>query len=104
MAIRITCAACRTVMKVTEGLTEQKKLRCTGCKMLIMITPDPKAPDGLQISYPKKADKNRQLSERRRQIGLFSAVGVALLGLILILWYSFSGSPRAPSAVTSKGK
>jgi len=46
-------------MKVGEGFVEPKKVRCSGCGTVILLTPDPDDPSNVAISFPGRAAKGR---------------------------------------------
>src|SRR5213595_1763456 len=82
MSIRFTCTACHTVLKVAAVVTEQRKVRCTGCGMVILLTPDDDSPTGMTISVPEKgghAGPHQQRLRRHVLIGVLVAI-LALLG------------------------
>ena len=98
MAIPIVCTVCRTSMKISEGLSEQKKIRCSGCGTIIMVTPDPSGPGGVSVSYPRKKDKISGLTETQKRILLYSAFGVVCLFFAYVLWLS-NATPSDKGAV-----
>ena len=99
MSIRFTCTACRTVMKIDSRITEEKKVRCTGCRIVILLTPDDEAPDGMLVSIPKKKDKPKGMSESLKR----TLLSVALIVMAIIvaggIWYSLSGPPTHATVV-----
>jgi hypothetical protein len=76
-------------MRVGEGFAEPKKVRCSGCGTVILLTPDPANPSDVKISFPKKSDKKNEGSETRKRILLYSAFGAACLFLAFALWWTF---------------
>ena len=99
MAFRFTCTACRTVMKVQDGFIEPKKVRCTGCGIVVMLTPDPDDPEEITVSYPKKTRKRNEMSDAKKRVLLFSILGVLLLSIGGGLWWTLRG-PSDRAAVT----
>ena len=97
MSIRFTCSACHTVLKVAAVVTEERKVRCTGCGIVIVLTPDDDSPTGMSISVPQKGGKPRLSSRGRRNIliGVLVAI-LALLGFAI--WYS-TGGPTDRGAI-----
>ena len=78
-------------MKIDSRITEERKVRCTGCRIVILLTPDDEEPDGMHVSIPKKSDKPKGMSESRKRVLL---MGVLLILAILVgvgLWYSLAG-------------
>ena len=69
MSIRFTCNACHTVLKVGEMITEARKVRCTGCGLVILVMPDPTDPMGTTTTIPQKTTETGKrpitLSRRR---------------------------------------
>jgi DNA-directed RNA polymerase subunit RPC12/RpoP len=99
MEIRFTCSACRTVMKLGDMITEQKKVRCSGCGTVILIEPNPDNPREIITSIPKRRDKPKGMSEAmRRNILIGIAVALILIVVIGVWWTQFSG-PSLTAAV-----
>src|SRR6266516_4201846 len=91
MSIRFTCTACRTVMKIDSRITEERKVRCTGCRIVILLTPDPDEPDGMTVSFPKKSDKRKGMSDSRKRVLLLIALVIMAVIVGVGLWYTLSG-------------
>jgi DNA-directed RNA polymerase subunit RPC12/RpoP len=98
MSIPITCTVCRKSMKIGDGITEAKKIRCTGCGTVILLTPDPSSPGDVKVSYPRKTAKPNTMTEKQKQILLWCGLGALGLVLAIGLWYSLSG-PSTHGAV-----
>ena len=92
MAIRFTCTACRTVMKIDARIFEEKKVRCTGCRSVILLTPDDNAPDGMIVSIPKKTEKPKEMSAATRGWLLLAALVVIALIVAFGVWFSMRGT------------
>src|SRR5476651_1044329 len=82
MSIRFTCTACRTVLKLGEMIAEPRKVRCTGCGIVILVEPDPANPLGLTSSIPEQPDKTKRRIQaeqaRNRTILVGSLVAIAI--------------------------
>ena len=89
MPIRITCAACRTTMRVPEGFTEPKKVRCTQCGILMLLTPDPTKTDGVNISIPRKTGRSSDPSAGPSQWLVLGAIAAGIVVLLFVLWWFF---------------
>src|SRR4051812_27556286 len=98
MALRITCTACRTVIKVDNTIREEKKVRCTGCRIVILLTPDQDEPDGVRISYPKKTDKPKGMKESTKRYLMIAALAGMAIVVAIGLWYTLSG-PKTHATV-----
>jgi DNA-directed RNA polymerase subunit RPC12/RpoP len=91
MAIRFNCQACKTVLKIAEQISEQKKVRCTGCGVVILLTPDEDATDGMTVSIPDQVPK-KKAEDGGVNIWVMVGVGAGVLLVIIIgLWWMFSG-------------
>jgi hypothetical protein len=94
MSIRFNCTACQTVLKIGEAISEPRKVRCTGCGIVIVLTPDEDSPIGMTVSVPQQSGKAKDESKadlaRQRNMLIGGAV---VAGLILVLgaWWLFSG-------------
>jgi LSD1 subclass zinc finger protein len=96
--IRFTCSACRTVMKLGDTITEQKKVRCSGCGTVILVEPHPSNPGEVTTSIPKRREKSKGMSEAtRRNLLIGVAIGLVLIAAIGI-WWTQSG-PSLTAAV-----
>ncbi|MSQ95765.1 MAG: hypothetical protein EXR98_14585 [Gemmataceae bacterium] len=95
MSIRFSCPACRAVLKIGEMITEAKKVRCTGCAIVLLVEPDDDNPNGLIATIPRKPNRPKGAGGggKRQQAIFFSIAAVALLVALFGLWYMF----RAPS-------
>jgi hypothetical protein len=90
MSIRFECNACRTVLKLGEMITEKKKVRCTGCGLVLLVSPNPNDPMSVTATIPQKTSQSRRpISLSRQQLGMLGSVLVAVVALILILWWAF---------------
>jgi DNA-directed RNA polymerase subunit RPC12/RpoP len=90
MSIRFTCLACKTVLKIAEMISEQRKVRCTGCGVVILLTPDPDAEDGMTVSIPQQLPKPKQ--DPGQPVNPWLAAGIIAAALIVIgggLWWYF---------------
>ena len=90
MSIRFTCTACHTVLKVAAVVTEERKVRCTGCGIVILLTPDDDSPTGMSISVPEKGHAGPRQQRLRRNI-LIGMLIVALGLLAFGIWYKSHG-------------
>ncbi len=90
MAIRFTCTACQKSMKLADAITEPKKVRCSGCGLLILLTPDPNDPSHVKASFPKKADRvdEHSMSPAQQKFILLSILGVIVLFFVLVFWFN----------------
>jgi hypothetical protein len=92
MSIRFSCPSCRAVLKIGEMITEAKKVRCTGCAIVLLVEPDDDNPNGLIVTIPRKPSRPKGAAGggMRQQAILFTAAAVALLVILFGLWYMFS--------------
>ena len=74
-------------------ITEPKKVRCTGCGIVILLTPNEESETGLTASFPEQPVKPNAMSDSRKRIIMASVLGVMAVVLLVGLWWSF----RAPS-------
>lgn len=92
MSIRFTCSSCRTVLKIGEMVTEPKKVRCTGCSIVILVEPDPSDPLGIKTSVPiqslnkSKSRDEKEWARTRKTLGIVAAV-LLILAIITLWWY-----------------
>ena len=97
MSIRFTCMGCRTILKLGEMITEPKKVRCTGCSIVILVEPDPANPMEVIASIPEQnlnKFKSRSEKDLKRRRNILYALGAVLaVGLIFSLWWGL----RAPT-------
>src|SRR5262245_32661539 len=91
MTVRFTCTACRTVMKLDSAVNEERKVRCTGCRIVILLTPDPDEPDGMRVSIPKKSDKPKGTDSRQRNLMLGALAIMAIIVAVGLYIALFSG-------------
>ena len=92
MSIRFTCVACKTVLKIGDRISEQRKVRCTGCGVVILLTPDEDAPDGMTTSIPQQTPKAKTgAASLGLNNWLILGGAAAALLLVLGLWYALSG-------------
>jgi hypothetical protein len=101
MAIPVICTVCRTSMKVSEGFTEPKKIRCSGCGTLILLTPDPTNPSNVAVSFPRKKDKKRGLTENQKRIAIYAIFGGFCLFFLYVLYWA-NKAPEDRAAVEGK--
>jgi len=99
MSIRFSCLSCRTVLKIGEMVTEPRKVRCTGCSIVILVEPDPNDPLAVKTSIPEQnLNKAKSRSEKelaRRRKVLYGFGGVLVLGLVAWLtWYYWPPNDR----------
>jgi hypothetical protein len=100
MRIRFTCAACRTVMKLGEPITEQKKVRCSGCATVIVLTPDPTNPGDVIVTIPNRAARPpKAMSEAKRRNILMAIVAALIAFMAISVWQTSSSSPGLTAAV-----
>lgn len=85
-------------MKIESRITEERKVRCTGCRIVILLTPDPQEPDGMRVSIPKKSDKPKQMSESKKRLLLFGALAVLAITVAVGLWFTLRG-PQTHASV-----
>jgi hypothetical protein len=78
-------------MKIDSRITEERKVRCTGCRIVILLTPDPEEPDGMRVSIPKKSDKPKGMSESKKRILLSSALVALAIVVAIGLWLTLRG-------------
>lgn len=96
MSIRFTCTACRTVLKLGEMIAEPRKVRCTGCGIVILVEPDPANPLGVKSSIPERMDKTTKRirqEQARFRIVLVGGLVVLGIGLAIGIWLTV----RTPS-------
>jgi hypothetical protein len=78
-------------MKLGEMITEEKKVRCSGCGIVIVVTPHPTNPTEVVTSIPKKREKSKGMTDGQKKLALSGA----LLGLALLIgigiWLTASG-------------
>jgi DNA-directed RNA polymerase subunit RPC12/RpoP len=91
MSIPVTCTVCRKSMKVSDGITEQKKIRCTSCGTVILLTPDPSNPGSVTASFPRKTDKPKTMTEKQKQLLLWCVLGSLGIIVAIGLWWTLSG-------------
>jgi hypothetical protein len=91
MTVRFTCTACRTVMKLDSAVSEERKVRCTGCRIVILLTPDPDEPDGMRVSIPKKSDKSKDMPASHKRTLLIVALVIMALVVAVGLWLTLRG-------------
>lgn len=98
MTIRFTCTACRTVMKLGDAITEQKKVRCSGCGTVILVSPHPTNSAEVVISIPDRSKKPKKMSDSMRR-NILIAIAVALLVFMgTAVWWTQAG-PSVTAAV-----
>ena len=94
MSIRFTCTACRTVLKLGEMIAEPRKVRCTGCGIVILVEPDPTHSSGIKSSIPEQMDKTtKRIRQEQARLRMILASGLVILGIALAIgiWWSFRG-------------
>ncbi len=91
MSIRFTCPACRGVLKIGEAISESKKVRCTGCGIVLLVSPDENNPEIVSATIPKKPSRREEVarSGARQQAVLFGGAAVVLLTLVFVFWMIF---------------
>lgn len=89
-------------MKIDSRISEEKKVRCTGCRIVILLTPDEDAPDGMLVSIPKKSEKPKGMPESRKRMLLTAALVVMALVVAIGIWYSIMSGP--PTHATVEGE
>lgn len=98
MSIRFTCPTCHAVLKIAEMISEPRKVRCTGCSLVILVSPDEDAPNGVRTSVPEKPSKTGESEAdiaRRRNILVGAMVAVLILLLAGIWWTQRGPADRA---------
>jgi len=98
MSIRFTCPTCHAVLKIAEMIAEPRKVRCAGCSLVILVSPDEDAPNGLRTSVPEKPSKTGESEEektRQRNILIGVIVGVLVLLAAGIWWSTRARTDRA---------
>ncbi len=98
MEIRFTCSACRTVMKLGEAITEQKKVRCSGCGTVIVVAPHPSNPHEVMTSIPNKRERPKGMSETTRRNILMAVVAALIVIMVTAIWWTQAG-PSVTAAV-----
>jgi len=101
MSIPIICTVCRTSMKVGEGFTEPKKIRCNGCGTVILLTPDPGNPSNVAISFPRKKDRKSGLTDGQKRVALYTIFGIICLFFLYALWVAVR-TPDGQAAVEGR--
>jgi hypothetical protein len=76
-------------MKIGDGLAEPKKVRCTGCGMVILLTPNAADPANPSLSFPRKTETGKGMSESQRGMLLLVGVGVLVVVAVAGLWWTF---------------
>lgn len=93
MSIRFTCLSCRTVLKIGEMVTEPRKVRCTGCSIVILVEPDPANPSQIKTSIPEQnLNKSKSRSDKalaRQKNLLLAAAALVFIGSLGGLWWTF---------------
>jgi hypothetical protein len=82
-------------MKVGQSFSEPKKIRCSGCRTLILLTPDPTNPSNVAVSFPRTKAKQSGMTETHKRIILYSAFGAMCLFLAYALWSGRTPPNRA---------
>lgn len=85
-------------MKIAEAVTKPQKVRCSGCGLVILVTPDPKNPSNVLVSVPAQASKSQTKSASQQKILLLSILGALGLFLALAIWYTEGGQPERAAA------
>jgi hypothetical protein len=106
MTVRFNCGACRAVLKVPEVVTVERKVRCTSCGVVILLTPDETSPIGMTVTLPdtsgkEKHKKKAEVAQQRRVLWVVLAVLVVLLAGGL--WWTLGG-PSNRAAVEGEVK
>jgi hypothetical protein len=102
MSIRFNCLACRAVLKVPEVVTVERKIRCTSCNAVMVLTPDEMSPTGMTTSMPdtsKKADSKKRHEAAKQQRALLIVLPIVLLALGGIIWWAFFTGPSNRGSV-----
>ena len=90
-------------MRLGESITETKKVRCSGCRTVIVLTPNPGNPREPIASYPKRSDKTLATKEGYRRIGLYVIFGALCLFMAWVLYFTFS-TPATRGSIEGKVK
>jgi hypothetical protein len=80
-------------MKLSDAITEQKKVRCSGCNLVIIVEPDPANPGQVLTSIPKPREKRKGLTEDQKKYILYGVAGLLAVGAIIFLYSLFFGGP-----------
>lgn len=77
-------------MKLGTMITEEKKVRCSGCGIVILVTPHPSNPMEVVTSIPKKSERPKGLSDAHKKL-LLSVVLLILVSLVAFgIWWTTS--------------
>lgn len=100
MTVRFNCGACRAVLKVPEVVTVERKVRCTSCGVVILLTPDEASPTGMTATLPdtegKKSKHKAKVEAARQRRVLLVVLGVVVVILAGgLLWTFWGPSNRA---------
>lgn len=90
MAVRFTCPVCPTVLKLSEAVNIERKVRCTGCGVVIMLTPDADSPTGMHAAVAEKKSKKGSGGSAgwRGQVPvMWGAAGLAVVILGFAIWW-----------------
>jgi hypothetical protein len=85
-------------MKLGAPITEQKKVRCSGCGIVIVIDPHPTNPNEVITTIPKMRDKRKGMTDAQKKAILTAVLAVLALGVGTALYFTFRGPPELASA------
>jgi hypothetical protein len=77
-------------MKLGEMITEEKKVRCSGCGIVILVNPHPTIPTEVVASIPKKSERPKGMSDSRKKLLLSGALLVLAVLFAFGMWLTMS--------------
>jgi hypothetical protein len=80
------------VLKVGEMIVEERKVRCTGCGIVLILKPDTSSPTGISTTLPEQQLGTKKKSDKdlAKQRNILLAIGgLILVGAAIGLWWMF---------------